>query len=218
MSQRNSFFAVTFTRELDRWKKGNRKSQEDFAEAIGKGPNMITRYKSGKDFPSEDTLAEICRVLQVDQSIFYPKTFDEKLKYDSAFQARVKQTLEEMEAEELSANGIDLLFWEFLWRTMPDLKGLMPSAVMGKKKGFLFQKEIDGEIVFFDQEDLDFVFSLQKGISGYIRREVIQYALYHHLDGTHGPDHWESIPGQLEPIYDLITRELLRENRDTDPG
>ena len=74
MNERNSFFAAVFSRELDRWKKENKRSQEDFAIAIGlNGKNMITRYKNGTAYPEPEKLENICSVLGVEESICYPE-------------------------------------------------------------------------------------------------------------------------------------------------
>ncbi len=94
MNDRNSYFAVVFSRELDRWKKENSKSQEDFAVDIGlKGKNMITRYKKGEAYPEPETLDRICNVLGVEKSIFYPSILDNECLFSKGvFEAAYRQT------------------------------------------------------------------------------------------------------------------------------
>lgn len=225
VSNRNAFFAEVFTRELNRWKQEQHKTQEDFAEEIQVGPNMVSRYKKGEAYPADSTMEEICRVLQVEKSIFYPQSFEDRIKYDEDTKARVKLILQEMEMESITDSGINYLFWEFLWKTIPNIKRLLPSSVHEKKEGFLFQKTIQDEPELFDQTDLDFIANLQKDVVNYIYMQTIQYALGQQLEkGRSQAVREKRVPEEEEldhhwdSVFSMMLQQLLHnpEKEDSD--
>lgn len=225
MSNRNAFFADIFTRELNRWKQEHRKNQEAFAAEIDVEPNMITRYKQGKAYPTDTTLEKICKVLQVEKSEFYPQSFEDRMKYDDATKARVQLILQDMELTAVVDSGINLLFWELLWQTIPNLKRLLPSSICEIKEGFLFQKKIRDEIEFFDQSDLDFIADLQKDVVNYIYMQTIKYALGQQLEkGRSQAVRKKRVPEEEEldhhwdSIFSMMLQQLLHnpEKEDTD--
>lgn len=217
MNDRNAFFAEVFTRELNRWKKDQHKSQEKFAEEIHVEPNMITRYKQGKAYPSDGTLEAICRVLQVDKSVFYPQSFGDRLKYDKVMQEEVKLLLRKMEVKYVVSSNINLLFWEFLWQTIPNLKRLLPSSLHDAKSGFLFQKDIRDESELFDQSDLEYISVLQKDVINYIYMQTIKHALRQQIEKATSQDTQENhvsteqeINRNMDIILSMILQDILR--------
>ena len=225
VSNRNAFFAEVFTRELNRWKQEQHKNQEDFAEEIQVVPNMISRYKKGDAYPADSTMEEICRVLQVEKSIFYPQSFEDRMKYDEETQKRVKLILQEMELESITDSGINFLFWEFLWQAVPNIKRLLPSSIHEAQNGFLFQKKIHDEVESFVQSDLDFIADLQKNVVNYIYMQTIQYALGQQLKkGRSQAAREKRVPEEQEldhhwdSVFSMMLQQLLLspEKEDTD--
>ena len=217
MSDRNAFFAEVFTRELTRWKKEQHKSQEEFAGEIHVEPNMITRYKQGKAHPTETTLEEICRVLQVEKSAFYPQSLADRLKYDKTTQKEVKLLLRQMEMKSITDSSINFLFWEFLWQTIPNLKRLLPSSLNNVEDGFLFQKDIRGEVELFDRSDLEYIYALQQDVINHIYMQTIKYALGQQLEKDRFQAYHEKCVPEEEEInyhwdnvFSMILQELLR--------
>ena len=225
VSNRNAFFEDVFKQELKRWKMEQHKNQEEFAAEIDVEPNMITRYKQGKAHPTDATLEKICRVLQVEKSEFYPKSFEDRLKYDDATKDRVKLILQDMELTAVVDSGINLLFWELLWQTVPNLKRLLPSSICEIKEGFLFQKKIQDEIEFFDQSDLDFIADLQKDVVNYIYMQTIKYALGQQIEkGRSQAVREKRVPEEEEldhhwdSVFCMMLQQLFHnsEKEDTD--
>ena len=60
---RNKFFAQVFSRKLKEWCNTNGLNQADFSQRIGVHLNMISRYKSGKAYPTEEIMDRLCSVL-----------------------------------------------------------------------------------------------------------------------------------------------------------
>ena len=72
MKSKNQYFSEVFSDLLKEWCKANRNTQAGFAEAVGVHPNMISRYKKGEAYPTDDVLDWIAQALNVDKSIFFP--------------------------------------------------------------------------------------------------------------------------------------------------
>ena len=86
---RNKYFSIVFKKELDRWKKENKKTQENFAEEVGlESKNSITDYRTGKSFPKPKTLQAISEVLGVDANVFTTPSMDYFLDVLNSFEAK----------------------------------------------------------------------------------------------------------------------------------
>jgi len=80
------YFSKVFTDLLEEWKKENDKTQEKFMELIGvQTVNSITHYKKGYSYPKKNTLQKICEVLDVDESVFTPKSPTERYENDPLY-------------------------------------------------------------------------------------------------------------------------------------
>ena len=80
------YFSKVFTDLLEEWKKENDKTQEDFMELIGvQTVNSITHYKKGYSYPKKNTFQKICEVLDVDESVFTPKSPTERYENDPLY-------------------------------------------------------------------------------------------------------------------------------------
>ena len=60
---RNKFFSQVFSRKLKEWCQENGLKQADFCQQIGVHANMVARYKSGKAYPTPETMDKLCSVL-----------------------------------------------------------------------------------------------------------------------------------------------------------
>ena len=179
MNDRNSYFATIFSRELDRWKKETKKSQEDFAIAIGlSGKNMITRYKKGTAYPEPKTLDCICEVLGVDESMFYPLTYEDKFLYDKEFRNSEIDHILDMEEALVDSAEINWNFWNYFWEL--DIANTMFPFSPGNKVELriVTPKRIQ---VSINKEDLSFVKQLQDEIEEYITMILMKKALQHRL-------------------------------------
>ena len=181
MNERNLFFASVFSKELDRWKKEKNQTQEDFASLTGIHKNSISRYKKGDAYPTEPALGEICRVLDVDSSIFYPHTFEEKFLYDKDFRNVVFADQEAREYDTLREAEIDILFWEFLWRKIPYAKMVMPMCKSNVEYDPVFLKKFSDNIYKISHQDIEFVRQLQNDVTAYITMILMKKALHQRL-------------------------------------
>lgn len=210
MNDRNSYFASIFSRELERWKKETKKSQEDFAVAIGlSGKNMITRYKKGVAYPEPETLESICSVLGVDQSIFYPdpKSFEDMFFYDTDFRQKTTQIVLDTEKKALEAAGISPYFWHFLWR-IPGIKALFPFS--GEYQIFPHYIPNTNDWVTITAEDLDNIHQLQEEVTEYLTMLMVKKNLISKLKES-------SDAAPLLPILLQIARDIsYQAKEDTD--
>ena len=182
MNDRNSYFAAVFSKELDRWKKEKKQSQEDFANAIGlNGKNMVTRYKKGTAYPERETLDRICSVLGVDQSIFHPQTFEDWFNYSEKFRQGVYADQEAREHSAIREAGINLLFWEYLWREIPYTKKLIPLHESNVTEDLIFLKKTNDDWHKIYPKDIELVRQLQDDVTEYITMILIKKALQQRL-------------------------------------
>lgn len=72
MKSKNQYFSEVFSELLEEWCKTNGSTQASFAEAVGVHPNMISRYKRGEAYPTDDVIDWIAQALNVDKSAFFP--------------------------------------------------------------------------------------------------------------------------------------------------
>ena len=75
---RNGYFAQIITRKIKVWCEENDATQQDFCRKVGLHPNMITRYKKGKAYPTDEVLEAMCYVLGCDANEFIPVVKKEK--------------------------------------------------------------------------------------------------------------------------------------------
>lgn len=72
MKSKNQYFSEVFSNLLKDWCKTNGSTQTAFANIVGVHPNMISRYKKGEAYPTDDVIDWIAQALKVDKSIFFP--------------------------------------------------------------------------------------------------------------------------------------------------
>lgn len=72
MKSKNQYFSEVFSDLLKEWCKANGSTQAEFADVVGVHPNMISRYKKGEAYPTDDVIDWISQALNVDKSIFFP--------------------------------------------------------------------------------------------------------------------------------------------------
>ena len=72
MKSKNQYFSEVFSDLLKEWCKANGSTQAKFADAVGIHPNMISRYKKGEAYPTDDVIEWIAQALNVDKSVFFP--------------------------------------------------------------------------------------------------------------------------------------------------
>ena len=177
MNDRNSYFAAVFSRELDRWKKDTKKSQEDFAIAIGlSGKNMITRYKKGTAYPEPETFERICSELGVDQSIFHPdpNSFEDMFFHDADFRQKIAMSVLDTEKKSIEIAEISPYFWHFLWR-IPGIQALFPST--GDYQLFPHHIPNTHDWVAISAEDLDYIYQLQEDVTEYLTLLLVKKSL-----------------------------------------
>lgn len=179
MNCRNSYFAEVFSRELDRWKKETKQSQEDFAIAIGlQGKNMISKYRSGEVYPQPERLESICTVLGVDESIFYPHTYEDKFHYDIEFRNKEIDRILDMEESLVDSGGINWNFWNYFWDT--DIANSLFPLSPGNKVDLRIVTP-KRTTVSLNKEDLTFVKQIQDDVEEYIALLLMKKALKHRL-------------------------------------
>lgn len=177
MSERNQFFAIAFSNELERWKKATGHTQAEFSEMTGIHPNSISRYKGGKAFPTEPALNAICRVLKVDESVFYPATIADRILYDEKYRTDVVKKSIEHDLEIVKAAGIRHGFWEF-FLSNDLIRDIFPFEISPAE-------EYSGAIVFggenhagkktgFTAKDLLYVRHLQDEVESIISAMLIR--------------------------------------------
>ena len=210
MNDRNSYFAAVFSRELDRWKKEKNLSQEDFAIAIGlSGKNMITRYKKGTAYPEPETLESICSELGVDQSIFHPQTFEDWFSYSEKFRQGVFADQEAREHNAIHEAGIDLLFWEYLWRKIPYTKMVMPLYESDISEDLICLKKTNDDWHKVYRQDIEFVRQLQDDVSEYITMILMKKALQQRLGES-------SDVRVVQVLFDLAKDLIVHDNSKED--
>ena len=177
MSERNAFFANAFARELDKWKKETRRSQQDFAELIDVEPNMITRYKQGKAHPGDERMEAICKVLGVEKAVFYPQTFADWFESSEDFRNGIFRNMEQMEWEALRKADISILFWELLWKQIPYTQHLLPLCGDDQEENLLFIRKSEDGICEIHRRDLEFMKKLQDDVMEYMTMALIKGVL-----------------------------------------
>lgn len=211
MNDRNSYFAAVFSRELDRWKKENNRSQEDFAYAIGlQGKNMITRYKQGKAYPEPETLERICSELGVDQSIFHPdpNNFDDMFFHDADFRHKVTRSVLDTEKKAIEIADISPYFWHFLWR-IPGIQALFPFTGDYQLFPHHIPNTHDWETI--TAEDLDFIHQLQEDVTEYLTMLLVKKSLSSKLKES-------SDTAPLLPILMQMARDISYQTKEDTDG
>ena len=211
MNDRNSYFAAVFSRELDRWKKETKKSQEDFAIAIGlSGKNMITRYKKGTAYPEPETLESICSELGVDQSIFHPdpNNFDDMFFHDADFRHKVTRSVLDTENKAIEIAEISPYFWHFLWR-IPGIQALFPFTGDYQLFPHHIPNTHDWETI--TAEDLDFIHQLQEDVTEYLTMLLVKKSLSSKLKEL-------SDTAPLLPILMQMARDISYQTKEDTDG
>lgn len=211
MNDRNSYFAAVFSRELDRWKKETKQSQEEFAYAIGlQSKNMITRYKKGEAYPEPEKLESICSVLGVDQSIFHPdpNSFDDMFFYDTDFRHKVTQSVIDTERKAIDRAEISPFFWHFLWR-IPGIQALFPFA--GEYQLFPHHIPNTHDWKTITAEDLDYIHQLQEDVTEYLTMLLVKKSLSSKLKES-------SDTAPLLPILVQIARDISYQEKEDSNG
>lgn len=72
VKSKNQYFSEVFSDLLKGWCKANGSTQAEFADVVGVHPNMISRYKKGEAYPTDDVIDWIAQALKVDKSVFFP--------------------------------------------------------------------------------------------------------------------------------------------------
>ncbi len=180
MSERNTFFSMVFSKELDRWKKATRHTQSDFSEMTGIHPNSISRYKKGTAFPTGPALAEICKILQVEENVFYPSTIADRLLYDEEYRYEtVKKSIDE-DMEIVKVAGINLGFWQF-FLSIDLIRDIFPFEIPPSDNyqgSIVFGAEnCAGKKTGFTAKDLQYVKHLQDEIKTIISVMAIREAM-----------------------------------------
>lgn len=223
MNDRNSYFADVFSRELDRWKKETAKSQEDFAIAIGlSGKNMISRYKKGTAYPEPKTLKQICEVLGVDRSVFYPQTFYDKFRYSKEVRDQFfRENLIDKRCK-LEEMGIDLNFWSFLWRKIPYTANFFPVSSSQRTEDVLFLENVqENDLAVIYQQDLDIIADIQADVIEYTTMQLIKRILNKHLSDAelraiNGSISCEEIDAQLDTVISSMILEIIGAKKKED--
>ena len=183
--RRRLYFADVFSEQLQRWKRINKKTDKDFANAIGVHPNMIPKWKQGKSYPQAAKMDAICKEMGVSESVFNPFTdFDND--YVKNASRKEKSKYLQMYADE---NGLDEEFFSWLVkqpnfvRDFPfhsiettkiyqDILPTMPPEEHPEEMQFpllKFEFEDDfGNRIMMVKEDLDFVLEIQEKQKRYV--------------------------------------------------
>ena len=98
------FFATKFTALVDEWKSGapgKKRTDREFADAVNavtKGGKCtyrtVSKWRYARDVPTI-YMDGICKVLDVDPSVFFPNTHDDKYEHDTAFNKDISRKKEE---------------------------------------------------------------------------------------------------------------------------
>lgn len=196
--KRNEFFAKRFAELFEEKWKSEGGTQESFARAINAVRNinyggcthtLVSRWKNGTTFP-ETYLPDIAKVLDVDESEFFPKEHDDKYKSSSEYMTEVGNDMREY-AEEI---GLSVPFLQVL-RSMGDFKEEFPffcpivekmnilsldeyvrlsesnasdSAPMTGDELPVFQFEKDDKTLTLSVVDLEFLKDVQDKVSEYV--------------------------------------------------
>lgn len=176
MKERNEYFASVFSAELNHWKQLTGKTQSEFAEITRIHPNSISRYKKGDAFPTPPVLAVICETLNVEESIFYPNTPHDLIKYDPAFRQAIIEDVIAESFKHLETMGIDKTFFAFC-TYLPYFNEYFPFSSIPNSEGdpFAFVNCNNLEnLIKFSKSDLEFIKDLQEKATEYIMALVIK--------------------------------------------
>lgn len=208
MSERNKFFADIFKKELDRWKKDTGKKQVDFADLIGVTENMISKYRGGKAYPAADILDSICNVLGVEESIFYPQSYEDRFHYDKDFRSQEIDRILDLEEALVDSAGINWNFWNYFWEH--DIADTMFPLSPGKKIELRIVTPMR-TTVSLNKEDLALVKQIQDEIEEYITLILAKKILKQRLGES-------SDVRVVQVLFDLAKDLIVHDNskEDTD--
>lgn len=170
MSGRNAFFASVFSMEVDRWQRETGKTLAEFASLIDAHPNNIGRYKKGAAFPSPYIMGRICDTLKVDESIFYPSTPQDLVKYDPDFRKEVIESAVEESLKNVENIGIDRLFYAYCIG-LPNFIEIFPFSDKKNEENapFAFANCNNLEsLTKFNKQDLELIKTLQLKVNEYM--------------------------------------------------
>lgn len=170
MSGRNAFFASVFSTEVARWQKETGKTLAEFASLIDVHPNNIGRYKKGAAFPSPYIMGRICGTLKVDESIFYPSTPQDLVKYDLDFREGVIALVVEESLKHVESMGIDKLFFAHCIG-LPNFTEIFPFSNKKNEENapfaFVNCNSLEN-LTKFNKQDLELIKTLQFEVNEYI--------------------------------------------------
>lgn len=207
MKKQNEFFANVFCRELNRWKKENHKTQENFAEAVNVEPNMISRYKKGIARPTDDRLTEICKVLCVDSSIFFPQTPEDHYHSDPEYRSAVNKLIDREEHITIAKTKIDPFFWEFLWEEISCMDAIFPLGTKGATHHVTRRLNDEFKLIFSD--DIAFIEELQKNVIDYISILLLKKKLRIALDQEFYSNNTHDIAATVENVITGMVQVIL---------
>ena len=203
MSERNKFFADTFKKELNRWKKDTGKKQVDFADLIGVTENMISKYRGGNAYPAGDILDSICNVLGVEESIFYPQSYEDRFHYDEDFRSKEIDRILDLEEALVNSAGINWNFWNYFWEH--DIADTLFPVTPGKKIELRIPTP-KRTTVCLNEEDLALVKQIQDEVEEYIALILMKKALKQRFGES-------SDVGVVQVLFD-IAKDLICKNND----
>lgn len=181
VKDKNKYFAEVFTKLLSDWLKEcdideygepQKRTQLSFINAYKEAnngaslhPNMISRYKKGESFPNDPEA--LARVFNVDSSVFFPSSFQDRMVYDEDFRKKVYLEIGEEELRILKEYGIDMYFYEAITHTdhFADLFPFEKEPTNQMPMGLLtWFKNRNGENVGLTDNDLLLIKDIQEEI------------------------------------------------------
>lgn len=170
--KKREFFSTRFRDALNKWKKETGNSQEDFAEKADTNRNSVTKWKNGTDYPSSESMKNICEVLGVTEDFFSPifpferggdKSFHDERNtelHDYASQIDLNESLVRF------VTSIDSIGDSFPLQSMP-IKDIVPTDSP-------YQIQTQSGPAFLSKKDLDFLKRIQLSVEEFVRFKIYE--------------------------------------------